>query len=159
MRSKNEREPGLVWPDSLGEALQSVATQATPAPCPTPSGPGCLYATSTTPVGLDISVPDVAGLGRSAALQDDIPGLIRTVSWTDRTGMEVELRVLIAEDSGPRRRWARQMLIDALRGSDTDDGVAPGVREPLMLSTLGSGGAAMAVPHGEPEQASAVSMA
>lgn len=159
MRSKNEREPGLVWPDSLGEALQSLATQATPAPCPTPSGPGCLYATSTTPVGLDISVPDVAGLGRSA-LQNDIPGLVRTVSWTDRTGMEVELRVLIAEDSGPRRRWARQMLIDVLRAADTDNEVAPGVRESVvMLPTLGSGGAAMAVPHGEPELASAVSMA
>ena len=159
MRSKNEREPGLVWPGSLGEALQSLATQTPPAPCPTPSGPGYLYATSTTPVGLDISVPDVAGLDRGA-LQEDIPGLIRTVSWTDRTGMEVELRVLIAEDTGPRRRWARQMLIDVVRGADTDEGVAFGVREPAAnVPAVGSGGAAMAVPHGEPELASAVSMA
>ncbi len=170
MRSQKEREPGCLKPGSHEEASQSLGTQPPLTPCPTSSGFGCLHGTSTTPDGLDICGSDAAGSGRgarqvsgsgsgSAARQEDVGDLTRTVSWTDRTGMRVEINVLPAWDAGPRRRWVRQMLVDALRGYDNDDGGCPGVREPASSSPdVGSGGSAIVAPYGEAEPATALLM-
>ena len=170
MRSKSKGEAGLGWPASREEALPSLATHSPPNPCPTSSGFGCVHGTSTTSDGLDTCGSDVAGFGCSArqasvagtggaTCQDDVPDLIGTVSWMDHTGMRVELNFLPAWDAGPRRRWARQMLVDALRGSDSDDGGCSGVREPASSPpALGPGGTAMVVPYGEADPASALLM-
>lgn len=170
MRSKSKREPGLGWLGSLEEAAQSVATHSPPAPCPTSSGLGCLHGTSASSDGLDACGPDVAGFGcgvRQAsgagaggtAPQDDAASLTRKVSWTDRTGMRVEVKLLAAWDAGPRRRWVRQMLVDALRGYDDDDGGCPGAREPGSSSLdVGSGGSAIVAPYREAETATALLM-
>ncbi len=171
MRSKKERESDHPKPDSYRGAAQSLGTHPPHPPCPTSSGLGCIHGTSTTPDGLDIYGSGVVGLGcsdsqasvagtGSAPAQDDVAGVIGTVSWMDHTGMRVELNFLPAWDAGPRRHWVRQMLVGVLRGSDSGDGGCSAVREPAVKApALGSGGAEIVVSHAEVETVSGLSVA
>ena len=185
--AKQKQRPGPDGPGPLSEPLQSIGTQASPHPDQTESGIRRLNLTPLDLKGLDfrtfggvLKCPEQRVYGTQPShgattavmadpeTSDANAGLIGTLSWVGDSDMRIEVDLVRAEYSGPRRELVRLMLVEALSASapldvaDFDVGAAAGtgVRVPVVRPQAPlAGAAALPLPCPEAKDVSALASA